>query len=58
MTMKAHTYYIIFGPPPIGGKLPAFPPGGATGYRGREAVVSGVLGVYAGIWRIPTSGFF
>ena len=22
MTMKAHTYYIIFGRPPIGGKLP------------------------------------
>ena len=30
MTMKAHTYYIIFGRPPIGGKLPPFPPGGAT----------------------------
>ena len=28
MTMKAHTYYIIFGRPPIGGKLP--PLGGAT----------------------------
>ena len=26
MTMKAHTYYIIFGRPPIGGKLPPFPP--------------------------------
>jgi len=26
MTMKAHTYYIIFGRPPIGG---SFPPGGA-----------------------------
>ena len=25
MTMKAHTYYIIFGRPPIGGKLPPFP---------------------------------
>ena len=25
MTMKAHTYYIIFGRPPIGGKLPALP---------------------------------
>ena len=33
MTMKAHTYYIIFGRPPIGGKLPPFPPGGATGYH-------------------------
>jgi len=22
MTMKAHAYYIIFGRPPIGGKLP------------------------------------
>ena len=31
MTMKAHTYYIIFGRPPIGGKLPPSPPGGATG---------------------------
>jgi len=31
MTMKAHTYYIIFGRPPIGGKLPPFPSsGGAT----------------------------
>jgi len=30
MTMKAHTYYIIFGHPPIGGKLPPFPPVGAT----------------------------
>jgi len=26
MTMKAHTYYIIFGRPFIGGKLPPFPP--------------------------------
>ena len=25
MTMKAHTYYIIFGRPPIGGKLRPFP---------------------------------
>ena len=32
MTMKAHTYYIIFGHPPIGGKLPPSPPGGATGF--------------------------
>ena len=30
MKMKAHTYYIIFGRPPIGGKLPPLPPGGAT----------------------------
>ena len=33
MTMKEHTYYIIFGRPPIGGKLPPFTPspsGGAT----------------------------
>ena len=30
MTMKAHTYYIIFGRPPIGGSFP--PPGGATGH--------------------------
>jgi len=28
--MKAHAYYIIFGRPPIGGKLPPFPPGGTT----------------------------
>ena len=35
MTMKAHTYYIFFGRPPIGGKLPPFPPppGGATVLR-------------------------
>jgi len=26
MTMKAHIYYIIFGRPPIGGKLPRPPP--------------------------------
>jgi len=31
VTMKARTYYIIFGRPPIGGKLPPSPPGGATG---------------------------
>ena len=30
MTMKAHTCYIIFGRPPIGGKLPPLPYGGAT----------------------------
>ena len=30
MTMKAHTYYINFGRPPIRGKLLPFPPGGAT----------------------------
>ena len=29
MTTKAHTYYIIFGRPPIGGSFP-LPPGGAT----------------------------
>ena len=29
MTMKAHTYYILFGRPPIGGSFP-LPPGGAT----------------------------
>ena len=32
MTMKAHTYYIIFGRPPIGDKLPPTPRGGATAY--------------------------
>jgi len=33
MTMKAHTYYIIFGRLPIGGKLPRpSPHGGATGW--------------------------
>ena len=31
MTMKAHTYYVIFGRPPIGGKLPPVPPCGTTG---------------------------
>jgi len=30
MTMKAHTYYIIFGRPHIGGSFPPSPPGGAT----------------------------
>jgi len=30
MTMKAHTYYIIFGRPPIGGEASPLPPGGAT----------------------------
>ena len=34
--MKAHTYYIIFGGPPIGGKLPPFPPGGATAVHQRS----------------------
>jgi len=29
MTMKAHTYYIIFGRPLIGESFPPFPPGGA-----------------------------
>jgi len=29
-TMKAHTYYIIFGRPPIGGKLPPIPPSGCA----------------------------
>jgi len=33
MTLKAHTYYVIFGRPPTGGKLPHYPPGGATGER-------------------------
>ena len=34
MTMKAHTYYIIFGRPPTGGKLSPFSPsGGATDSR-------------------------
>ena len=37
MTMKAHTYYIIFGRPPIDGKLPLYPLaaplGVETGYR-------------------------
>jgi len=30
MTVKAHTYCIIFGRPPMGGELPPFPPGVAT----------------------------
>jgi len=30
VTMKAHTYYIIFGRPPIGGSFPLPPSGGAT----------------------------
>jgi len=30
MIMKAHTYYIIFGRPPIGGEASPLPPGGAT----------------------------
>jgi len=30
MTMKAHTYYIIFGRPPIGGEASPLPPGSAT----------------------------
>ena len=37
MTMKAHTNYIIFGRPPIGGKLPPSPSGGATGTYGHAA---------------------
>jgi len=30
MTMKAHTYYIIFGRPPIGGEAFPFPPSGSA----------------------------
>jgi len=30
MATKAHTYYIFFGRPPIGGKLPPYPPGGSS----------------------------
>ena len=46
MTMKAHTYYIIFGRPPIGGSSP-LPPGGATASDPvpclvREVTASGV----------------
>ena len=32
MTMKAYTYYLIFGRPPLGGEASPFPPGGATAY--------------------------
>jgi len=31
---KAHTYYVLFGRPPIEGKLPPSPPGGATAEHG------------------------
>ena len=37
MTMKAHTYYIIFGRPPIGGE--ASPTGGATD-RGLQRIIT------------------
>jgi len=33
MIMKAHTYYIIFGRPPMGGGGGSFPPGGAAHFR-------------------------
>jgi len=44
MTMKAHTYYIIFGRPPIGGKLP--PPLAAPlwGAYHREHILAGFKG--------------
>jgi len=42
MTMKAHTYYVIFGRPPIGGKLPP-PPWRRHWVRGR-CVRSGSVG--------------
>jgi len=54
MTMKAHTYYIIFGRPPIGGSFPLSPSGGATGCplwvtlamaEVREVTTSTVLGI-------------
>jgi len=38
-SMTFYTYCIIFGRQPIGGKLPPFPPGGATGRR--QAVKTG-----------------
>ena len=41
MTMKAHTYYIIFGRPPIGGKLP--PSGGATAVNAENTILRPVL---------------
>ena len=31
MAMKAHTYYTIFGRPPVGGEASPLPNGGATG---------------------------
>ena len=35
--MKAHTYYIIFGRPPIGGEASPLPPGGATDRYGGDS---------------------
>jgi len=47
MTMKADTYYIIFGRPTVGGgvSFPLSPPGGATGeaFCWREALNPALL---------------
>ena len=42
-TMKAHTYYIFFGRPPIGGSFPPFPPGGATAFVHSTSLVPSSL---------------
>jgi len=54
MTMKAHTYYIIFGRPPIGRKLPP-PPGGATEMfyeKGMFSVVGGTSAATVKPWSL------
>jgi len=59
--MKAHTYYIIFGRPPIGGKLPPFPPGGATVYYHLfNLICSSYINMYslvAEIWKFKERQF-
>jgi len=43
MTTKAHTYYIIFGRPPLEGEASPFPPGGATGQGSKLSITSVTL---------------
>ena len=57
MTMKAHTYYIIFGRPPIGGSFP-LPPGGATDrgqHAGSSVMLRSVTYLYSKLYTIIVS---
>ena len=47
MTIKAHTYYIIFGRSPMGGSFPLPSPGGATDSHIIEPVCVAVTASFA-----------
>ena len=58
MTMKAHTYYIIFRRPPIGVEASPFPPGGATDrgqHAGSSAMLRSVTYLYSKLYTIIVS---